>query len=86
MSRRSSLAAGVSTVAAGSRRSRGVRIGLLAVVGVVVLGEEPGPGARPGRPCRSTRLEEPKAALFQTKLYDRTADTVTVDEIERIVI
>ena len=40
MSRRSSLAAGVSTVAAGSRRSRGVRIGLLAVVGVVVLGDE----------------------------------------------
>ena len=40
MNRRSFLAAGVSAVAAASRRSRGVQIGLLAIAGVVVLGTE----------------------------------------------
>ena len=40
MSPRSSLAARASAVAAGSRRSRGVRIGLLAIAAVVVRGDE----------------------------------------------
>ena len=40
MNRRSSLVAGISAFAAGSRRSRGVRIGLLAIAAVVVRGDE----------------------------------------------